>query len=170
MVKGSSILTEEFKDTSSWRHANFSMLSVLSTIIVAHVSAQGAWVRQADSVCFSANRRTDAELFEAQSSGIIGGVRFLHLSGGVTSSNSRHPPTPFGHQDDGRLGTFLVSELAVNVMYPSMMTEHVNYIWYSDNNMTLYRMAHAQEPSLPSLSRRALSRGIRGSVQRLHPL
>ena len=140
MVQGSSILTEEFKDTSSCRHANLSILHVVSAIIVAHVSAQGGWVRQADSVCFSANRRTDAELFEAQSSGTIGGVRFLHLSGGVTNSNGQRPPTSFGHQDDGRLGTFLVSEVAVHVMYPSMMTEHVNYIWYSDNNMTWYRM------------------------------
>uniref|UniRef100_A0A7S1A6P3 Uncharacterized protein n=1 Tax=Noctiluca scintillans TaxID=2966 RepID=A0A7S1A6P3_NOCSC len=99
----------------------------------------GSWIRQSDQVCFSAQERQNTELFTSKVGGVIGGVRFVHLNGGVSCCGDG-PPTDFGCVDHriipGGNGVFtvLVSESKNNVMYPSFMTEGVtSFVNYQSN-------------------------------------
>ena len=83
----------------------------------------GSWVRQAQNVCFSANARLDTEIFESRSSGFVGGVRFEHVSGGVSGCASCSP-TKFGGFGKW-LMTTLVSEAKDALMYPTSMTDGI---------------------------------------------
>merc|ERR1712136_477663 len=95
----------------------------------------GSWVRQAENVCFSAVEHLDTEIFESQASGLVGGVRLTHLSGGVTCvDTAAYPPTDFGCVHYG-LMTILVSETRGAVMYPSPMTVGVTSFGYPEANM-----------------------------------
>ena len=83
----------------------------------------GSWVRQAENVCFSANARLDREIFESRSSGFVGGVRFEHVSGGVSGCASCSP-TKFGGFGKW-LMTTLVSEAKDTLMYSTSMTDGI---------------------------------------------
>ena len=104
----------------------------------------GSWVRQAENVCFSAVEHLDTEVFESQASGLVGGVRLTHLSGGVRCQDSG-PLTDFGCYSD--LMTILVSETRGAVMYPSPMTVGVTRLDYPVENMAFnwYHMSRSDD-------------------------
>ena len=93
-------------------------------------ASSGSWVRQAENVCFSAKTRLDTEIFESRSSGFVGGVRFEHVSGGVSGCASCSP-TKFGGYGKW-LMTTLVSEAKDALMHPTSMTDGITGLRYHD--------------------------------------
>ena len=124
---------------------------VLSLCAALAAGQGGTWVRQArERVCFSAVERLDTEVFDSQASGLVGGVRLTHLSGGVSCGNtSAYPLTDFGCINH-ELRTILVSETRGAVMYPSPMTVGVTSFGYPVANMAFdwYQMSRLDDGTL----------------------
>ena len=139
------------------------MSSVLLAMLIARAAAEGGWVRQAEGVCFSARERADAELFQANVTGIIGGVRFVHKNGSV-SCGSGAPLTNFGCSQV--LGTLLISEAAGAVMYPSAMTEYTSIVDYIGTDLHWYQIPSRLDGDMLIL-KRLLYEVQRGEVFRV---